>query len=483
MKSRKSNRKGPQWIDSRLELFVDDYLIDRTRGVRLVLQRPIDAGRMIDFNQPWEGRHSLVLCFIEEQGKFRIYYRAGMYGSKTPFHLCCAESTDGVHWTKPNLGIHTFAGKKRNNITYLEDHFFCFKDKNPGEPPRRRYKGLNYVRANSGAVGVGTLISSDGLRWKRWRREPVITGGPLDTMTTAMWDSRRGHYLGYTRNWVTTEKGFAIPPELDAHPEKYHLWYKQPNRVRAITWMTSKDFLNWSPQEWVVYNEGTPIEHLYTNSIAPYFRAPHIQTAFPMRYVPDRSIIPGWEGSAPARSHGCSDAVFMSSRDGLHWDRRFLEAFIRPGLDQGNWTDRNLIIAPGVIRTGPGEMSVYYTGHYGHDDCHMRRGVLRLDGFVSASADYRGGELLTKPLVFSGKELVINYSTSAVGSIRVEIRDGEGHPIKGFSLRDAAETVGDRIEGLVFWKDSPDVSSLAGVPVRLRFALKDADLYAIRFRE
>jgi hypothetical protein len=288
-------------------------------------------------------------------------------------------------------------------------------------------------------------------------------------------------YLAYVRNWVTRSQGFRVPPEVDAPPSEYNTWYKLgKDRVRAIVLCTSTDFVNWSRQQWLVYDENLPIEHHYTNAVTPYFRAPNIYVGFPMRYVPDRSVIPGWSKTDFPRSVGCSDAVFMSSRDGLHWNRG-VAAFVRPGLDPQNWTDRNMMIAPGVVQTGPGEMSLYYVAHYGHEDCHLRRLRLRLDGFFAVHAGHPGGELVTRPLVFSGRQLVINYSTSAIGDVRVEIQDADGWPIPGHTLDDSHEIVGDQIAQAVSWRGGSDVSALAGKPVRLRFVMKDADLYSLRF--
>ena len=107
----------------------------------------------------------------------------------------------------------------------------------------------------------------------------------------------------------------------------------------------------------------------------------------------------------------------------------------------------------------------------------------RKDGFVSAGAGYGGGELTTRPLLFDGRELEINYSTSAVGSIRVELQDESGSPLAGFALGDYPEMFGDEIDGLARWEDGSDVSALSGRPVRLRFHLKDADVYSFRLRE
>ena len=91
---------------------------------------------------------------------------------------------------------------------------------------------------------------------------------------------------------------------------------------------------------------------LYTNATQPYFRAPQIYLAFPKRYVPSRFVNQG------VTDGGVSEAVFMSSRDGVHWNR-FLEAFIRPGREmlfsrvdtEAKYKAKNLIDVP-VYRGG-----------------------------------------------------------------------------------------------------------------------------------
>ena len=112
----------------------------------------------------------------------------------------------------------------------------------------------------------------------------------------------------------------------------------------------------------------------------------------------------------------------------------------------------------------------------------ISRFTLRTDGFVSVKAGYGGGEFTTRPLVFEGDELELNYATSAVGSLRVEVQTADGTPVPGLTLDECPETYGDEIEGTISWGESNGLSSLAGQPVRLRFALMDADLYAFRFR-
>ena len=102
---------------------------------------------------------------------------------------------------------------------------------------------------------------------------------------------------------------------------------------------------------------------------------------------------------------------------------------------------------------------------------------MRTDGFVSVRALYEGVSLLTRPLRFQGRELSINYSTSAAGSVQVEIQDASGKAISGYGVEDCPEIVGDEIERVISWKGGSDVSQLADRAIRLRFALRDGDLF------
>ena len=158
-----------------------------------------------------------------------------------------------------------------------------------------------------------------------------------------------------------------------------------------------------------------------------------------------------------------------------------MEAFIRPGLDLKNWTSRANYAAHGFLQTGPEELSVYVNHNVGYASSHIQRYTLRLDGFASVQGPYTGGELLTPPLVFEGRRLAINHSTSAAGGIRVELQDTAGTAIPGFGLGECVEVIGDEIERVVGWTGGSDVCGLAGRPVRLRIELKDADLFSLRF--
>ena len=213
-----------------------------------------------------------------------------------------------------------------------------------------------------------------------------------------------------------------------------------------------------------------PGEHLYTSQTHPYFRAPHIYIALPTRYVAGRV------GAQKTNAMlGSTDVLFMVTRAGeTSYNRLFPEALIRPGLDPARWGSRSNYVALNVVPTGDTEISIYHA-RSGH------RYVLRTDGFVSARAVAKEGQLVTKPLVFDGSRLVVNYSTSAAGSLRVEIQQPDGTPIPEFSLQNCQTHVGDTIDGPISWRGTPDLKAWAGKPLRLRFVITQCDLYSFRF--
>ena len=439
---------------------VDDHLIDTMVGARLVLRRPTPREVAIVHDAPWEGNICFYHTVFRDDDRFRMYYRGAHYDAQTEktAHqvVCYAESQDGILWTRPDLGLVEFEGSRKNNIIWdgLGSHNFApFKDANPECRPEAQYKALA-----SGEGGLYPFGSPDGVRWSLLRDEPVITRGAFDSQNLAFWDALRGRYVDFHRGF-NEEAG---------------------KRVRDIMTCTSDDFIHWTEPVWLQYM-GAPVEHLYTNQVTAYPRAPHIFMGFPKRFVPARQVL-------EHRYSGVSDGVFMTSRDGLLF-RRWGEALIRPGLQYERWGNRNNMIACGILETAsdvpgtPHELSIYsIEGYYQGESCRMRRFTVRLDGFVSAQAPLTGGEVVTKPLIFEGEELILNFSTSAAGSVRVEVQSPEGEPIEGFALADAPEIYGDEIERVVTWEGAGDLGKLVGRPVRLRFVLHDADLYAFRFR-
>ncbi len=468
MASGSPRQKIPLDVGGRRQLFVDRWLIESMARTSLKMHCPVPREVVFRFDAPWEGPESGYVTVMKDEGGYRLYYRGG--GETTQEVSCMAESTDGIHWNRINPGLFEFNGSRNNNIiyrgqrkSYWESHNFTpFRDNNPAVLSDQKYKaigiGRNVLPSGEDVKALVGLVSPDGVHWRLLQDKPIITMGKFDSQNVAFWDTNRGEYVCYLRDSRLLNPGTR-------------------ETVRSVKRATSKDFVHWTAPVWLDF--GTrPLEQFYTNAIVQYFHEPSLYLGFPMRFVPERKII----GANSRAVDGVSDGVMLSSHDGLRWDRTFMEAFIRPGLSPGNWGNAhgNNTPAWGVVPTGINEISVYWTENYGAIP-QLRRGTLRLDGFASVNAPWDGGEFITHPFRFEGRHLVLNFSTSAVGSIKVEIQDASGKPVPGYSLADCMEIYGDETARVVFWKAGSGLATLAGRSVKMRFVMKDADLYSLRF--
>ncbi len=454
-------------IGSRRELLVDRLLIDRLDGCEHRLHSPTPAGTVLTFDAPWEGRFSAYGTVLQDGPVARLYYRgiptAGADGSSNEV-TCYAESRDGIHWIKPHLGLFEVHGTRSNNVILagrapFSHNFAPFLDERPGTPPNQRFKAL----AGTSASGLHAFASPDGLRWSLLQDEPVLRKGAFDSQNVAFWSVTENCYVAYFRTW--SEGDFA--------------------GFRTISRSTSTRFTDWSPPVPMTFG-GASLEHLYTSQTHPYFRAPHLYIALPMRFVPGRRVLSDAQARAlgvnPGYAGDAAETVLMTSRGGTDYDRTFMEGFIRPGPDPGNWASRAGLSVLGILQTGPAEMSLYKQAHYAQPTAHLVRYTLRLDGFASVHAPFRGGTFTTRPFQFTGRELTLNLATGAAGGVHVEIQEADGKPIPGYTRADAIEQAGDEVDRVVAWKAGTSVAALAGRPIRLHFTLKDADLYALQFR-
>ena len=503
-------RAEPRTVGDDLQVLWDDDVVDTqaTTATR-VLHHPEYAGPALVHDAPWEGDgsdfHNILTDRDEKGVLYRLYYlgwsmhlvpkeRDGF--SNKGIRVCYAESRDGIHWVKPDLGLVEFNGSKANNILFDEtenkwDNFMVFKDANPSCPPEMRYKAVARTagfkdRERIHPVGpeLGFYHSADGVHFKRggW---VLLRNLGFDTLNVGFWDAVRGEYHLYVRAVHRNEK------ERNGDVE-----------VRDIRHAVSKDFKVWSEPKRLDFTDaatGAPAEDmpLYTNMIEPYPRAPKLFVGFPSRYVERRAWTKNYDRLPDVQArrwrmdpkHGGSgryglvvtDCAFIMSRDGQAFQRDE-EAFLRPAPEHaGNWVYgecypvRGLIETPG--RVGDDREFSMFLPEYGWSGKAKRfnRYALRLDGFVSRQAPYAGAKVVTKPLVFSGSELLVNFATSARGRLFVTVRDD-----KGAKLR-SVELFGNKVDRPVDF-ESGRLADFAGKPVTVEFEMYDADLYSFRFR-
>lgn len=470
-------------IGNRRELFWDDYLINtHETTATLMVHHPVAKEAVMVHGEAWEGDGCDYHCIVKDEGFYRMYYLGWqmMNEDATKFIpssivVCYAESKDGLEWVKPDLGICEYRGSKENNIILDEntmkfDNFFVFKDDNPDCRAGEKYKGIG---SDSRDGYLWCFTSADGIHFERSR--PMTNQGKFDTLNVALWDQKTCQYMCFIRDFHNVPNG-----NLNAG-------------VRDIRRIKSKDFVRWTDPEMICFGDQDDIP-LYTNAVQKYYRADHMLIGFPSRYIEKKEWTPNFDQLAgadrrkkrmklhPRYGLTITDCVFMSSRDGINWNR-FDEAFITPGLESElNWVYGDCYPAVGLIETksdipnAPNDLSMYcFENHWSGIPTNLRRYTIRTDGFASYHSGYKQSKIVTKPFLYTGNSLSVNFATSAIGYIIVKLIC-EGQTME--SIEHFGNTY-DR--NVIFGKGN--IGSFSGKPVIMEILMMDADIYSFQFDE
>ena len=523
---------SPIDIGSRRQLFFDESLFAATSGVRIVMNTPEDAGEAIRADRPWEAGLSCQWCVVvpdEKLGHVKMYYEATCPNpASDSFYdfrrmMCCAISSDGINWEKPDLGLYEFEGSRNNNIAFQGEQqdaevggdgvaTMLRKDRaydqmgsiviDENDDPERRYK-LIFAGAECKMRGA---TSPDGFRWTIVNDWKPISNQGADSGNIFFWDDAIGKWVGYFRMWDATRRiGRIISDD----------WTNWPDRTI--------DDLVLAPDELDSYE--THLDH-------PCFR--------PGQFIDERIDGRRYDPHGPKeRFVWCTDRVedldgmdfynqpvtkyadgayvmpftvfhhrsnleeihLAVSRDGIRWERPGdRQPWIRMPVDEFCGM---MYCAPGIIREGPhilhhhtrvpawhgwGEPGRYEVVPHDPYCGSIRRARLRTDGYTSVDAGNAVGGFVTPPMVFDGRKLVLNADTGGGGWIRVELVREHGHEIwgyriNGFALNECDPVVTNATNHTVTWKGRSDVSELAGQPVRMHVRMRGAKLYAFQFAE
>lgn len=512
LKARVERKSAPPAdIGQKLQVFWDDDILDlaQTTATRTPHQ-PEYVGKVFETDKPWEGDHGSYACVVKDGAKYRMYRAASKLVLSNPFKMGVRytlwESEDGgVSWSRAKVNRIEDCGEKENNIIVKPltngqeepifwDNFMVFKDGNPDCPPSERWKAVALFDFNGSYVkdfdkvypdfaacardpGLWCFVSEDGIRFKAgWKLFSLDEHNMrFDTLNVGFWDAQAKCYRLYMRGGGYTE--------YDRYGN---------NTLRWIKTATSADFKRWTTPDWVNMTDPFERVELYTNNVDTYPRNPELIVGFPTRYT-DRHVwsdnfdkLCGREkrrermGSDPRHGVALTDCLFMWSRDGKNF-RREEDAFLSPGPEfDKNWTYgscypvRGFVVSPGRFGDDP-ELSFYLTsGNWSGEALSLHRYALRMDGFVSYHGRYRMERVVTKPLVYAGDELLVNFKTSARGRLFITIRDANDALVR------SCEMFGDKVDRIASFKPG-EIARFAGKPVTVEFELSDADIYSFRF--
>jgi hypothetical protein len=463
-------------VGTKKQLFIDDLVIDETRGVTRNLNQPAKyAGNPVMIPlYPWEGRVTLYgTVWNDADGEWRMWYQGygggavpsmakdisdspwkGFDASNLLYVIGYATSNNGIHWERPNLQLIDYKGSIDNNLV-LSDASFANIIKDTRDPdPNRLYKSLFFEARNPAGTpnigdGVSVAFSPDGIRWTKYEGNPVIKRSS-DAHVLYGWDDLHGKYVSYCRPSV-----------------------HEGNKTRLIGRSESDDFINWTDIEAVLIpdSEDPDGTEFYGMPVFKY-EGHYLGQLFAYHTPPEEPQI---------RFAGTIDVQLASSRDGINWDRAGNRKPFIPNGPPGTIDAGEIYTARAPVMVG-NELWFYYSCSTSEHGITGRSGPiclakLRLDGFVSVDAGEDAGSLITKPFRCEGGPLEINASARG-GVVGVAVLDGSGIQYQGYSRQECALFDGDSVDHRVTWRGKLSLEELRGNTVRLKFYLQNASLYS-----
>lgn len=461
-------------IDLGRQLFVDDFLIERATLTRTYHSAVIHGASPVfspetelEMNRgrcPMAAPFNDGVWFDPADEQFKMWYHAGWFDG-----TALAVSRDGLNWQRPafdviagtNAVIAPQPGHLRDGALVWLDHEV---------DPSERFKMFLYVRRPDGE-SAHVHTSADGIHWTEQGRASKCG----DNSSFFYNPFRKRFVFSIRESW----KGLGRARAYHEHPEF----------VSAAQW-ASGDQVDWSRTDKLDLPEERIGDEpqLYDLNAVAYESI--MLGAFAVFYGPQNPVC------ARTGEPKIIDLQLGYSRDGFHWHRPERTAFIPSSRVQGAW-DYGYIHASGGLCLVVGDELWFYFAAFSGESPKLKPGetgsfeqdnamyagastglaTLRRDGFASMDAANEQGELVTRPVTFSGKHLFTNVDAS-VGELRVEILDREGEVIEPFSADRCNPVELDSTKTRVTWYGEGDLARIAGTPVRLRFQLRSGRLYS-----
>ncbi len=413
-------------------------------GIKIVPQTAELSEVWFKSEKAWEAdRINGYSTVIFENGKYRLWYESlgDNYPKNGSFEYGYAESTDGITWTRPNLGLIDYNGSKENNISYHHapgtESGTVFVD--PTAPASERYKRL-FIVPEDGHYNTRGAVSADGISWKNLP-EPILTDFFSDTQVTAYYDEIIQSYVGYFRGHKYGRRSIA----------------------RSVT----KDFNHWPRPEVVLYpgiNE-SPGCDFYTNAHVLYPGKKNLHLLFPAQYNRDSDIV---------------DIHIATSTNGINWE--YFSS--KPVVSVKGTPYHTLYCGDGVVPLGNDTYGVPCCGFKAtHNDYTPLQhegeyfwAMWKKDRFIGIEAEGTG-YFATDSFTHSASALHVNVDTEYAGMVKVQLSDGAA-AIPGYSFADCDPIMGDNIDKVVSWKGSTDITATRGKSVVVEFSMQQAKVFA-----
>ena len=466
-KVQNANRSSVMDIGSGPQVFLDDFFLESAEGAGRIYCPPkrhpypvvpqTETQRRI---QPF-----IAVRYDPEKARFRMWYSLiGPIGISHAY----AESSDGIRWEFPNLGLVEVAGNTRNNLlpTVREGatgYPISLIDHGPDfSPLEQRFKFLGF-RGVEEKVGLWGLVSPDGLNWKRGSYNPVLPYHPsYNDIVDVFYDPDRRRYVALIG--------------LLAGPEDGYIGKSRTGPIRRLIGQSeSTDFVHWSePRRIMEPSDKSDLTEFYGMSV---FLLNGLFLGF-VRIL--RDDLPA-DNDGPVEGIGWTELAV--SRDGNTWNRLHGKYFDRNPVP-GTW-DHAMAWATAPVLVGD-QMLFYYGGYQeGHKIGKRQIGLasslpnrfVALENEASSPAYLR-----TKPFRTTCRFLFLNLD-ALKGTVRVQLRNARNQVLENYAFDDCLPISGNHLSFPTRWRNAPQLPESRKEGIILDVEILRGRIYAVHFSD
>jgi hypothetical protein len=459
----------------------DDYWIPFRQSLTLALVPPKLCEQNPVLRRGADGEPdslfaSLHGTVIRQGNKFRMWYGAvdnwnEFHPGRTNMRLAYAESTDGVRWKKPKLGLREYRGSKDNNLCALDRE--CYNSPlvlyEPDEPDRSRRFKMAFVgyhhRGKPKMPLLCTAYSGDGLSWKEQDANPVIERNWSEVSGIYRWNNI--YFVNGQTSW---------PPE---------------SPKRSMINFASADFRHWQQPGSISFWRHDLSKPSEFSVAGPQV---HLGASIWHRHNVLLGLYGQWEAAEGDENFNVRmNLGLIISNDGVVFRepvRNF--PFVPWGKERSDWKTIRLLQANAFVNHGD-TTYVWYGGASDEtgksiaieNNAEVGLATMPRDRFGYLRPTAADAVLVSQTLPAFDGMVDIAANVDGVGNaarLRIELLDNSFHPISGFSGEQSAFVTESNLRAPLVWTNGRSAAVKGAYRIRIAFEGERAEnirLYGI----
>lgn len=435
------------------------------------------------------------------EGGYRLYYWSHNWKQPECLRLAFAESSDGLKWSKPDLGQAQYQGRDTNWLlpAGMEPEHNLLQPQTMLLPDGTWRMWFWWRGRDVGRIMYVAAQSDDGINWQvidldmphimhpsdRELGQNALVVGLTDAYADDRFADQRTMDFTEAKRLRSNDAIFVYYYEDLDRFVMYHVWLipvdeatcrmtphdNAPHVLRTIARRESPDGIVWSdPEMLIMADEHDPLHQQF------YHMAVHRERSWHIGMLGNYRC---WEQTM--------DMELCFSRDGHHWNRPLRGGWIpRGSVDEVDYM--SVYPTSRLIDLDDRWLVLYDGGNMKHNR-QLPEGVAEArkenmmaevpkGRFAGLQATERTvGSIILKRFNHSAGRITVDADIR--GRLQAELRDPFGSPLPGYELNSCAPVVGDSSAHVLTWEGGKTSAAYRYDAVGLRLEVEDGTVYSV----